>query len=54
MTTGKTELTFDHKYLIMCVAAAMRASGKTCDEDSWSEVMAQEAVGCLKRMGALK
>ena len=51
---GKTEETFDMKYLIMCVANSLRNSGSTCDEDSWPEVMAYEAVRCLNRMGALK
>lgn len=51
---GKTDLMYDEKYLIEQVSLAMRMSGKTCDEDSWSEVMAREAVACLKRMGALK
>ena len=54
MEIGKTEETFDMKYLIMCVANSLRNSGSTCDEDSWPEVMAYEAVRCLNRMGALK
>lgn len=54
MKTGKTEQYFDRAHLIISVANAMKNSGKTCDEDSWSLVMAQECIKCLERMGALK
>jgi hypothetical protein len=51
---GSISFTYDDKLLVKEVAAALRASGRTCDEDSWSEVMALEAVNCLRRTGALK
>jgi hypothetical protein len=44
----------DDNYLIQQVSLAMRMSGKTCDEDSWSEVMASEAIACLRKLGALE
>lgn len=52
--TGKTDFTFSRDFLISEVANSLRNSGRTCDEDSWSEVMAREALSCLWRLGALK
>ena len=52
--TGTTEISYSNRELIAVVAKALRNSGRTCDEDSWSEIMASEAVACLHRMGALK
>ena len=40
--------------LIALVAKAFRNSGSTCDEDSWPEVMARDAVKCLRAEGVLK
>lgn len=38
-----------HNELIQLVAAALRNSGRTCDEDSWPEVMALEAVNAIAK-----
>jgi len=38
----------DKQELIKLVAHALKNSGRTCDEDNWSEVMAIEAVNALK------
>lgn len=54
MTYGSTDMTYDDRYLIDLVAQALRNSGSTCDEDNWSDVMAREAVMCLRLEGALK
>jgi len=35
------------------VARALKANGNTCDEDTWAEVMAQEAVRTIRAAGRL-
>jgi hypothetical protein len=41
------------KELEYLVAKALRESGITCDSDTWSEVMAKEALALLRTYGAL-
>lgn len=43
----------NRKVIIALVAEAMRDSGKTCDDDSWSFVMAEEAIRKLEQLGLL-
>lgn len=37
--------------LVQIMASAMRNSGRTCDESTWPQVMAQEALRGLRSAG---